>query len=172
MPKSEPNKKKSEHWRRYKGTSAEDLCAAIRELWLAKSPNYIRMLNELPNKLIEREASAPFPDPKEDWYESPLGNILSVGDDLCDRSGRKLDMAEKLRIAGNWNRGHGRRTMKDLETFLDTPPLGDHFYDTEAAAIEDELYWKDPDAPLSDYADAERKRIAIIERWKIKPDNG
>jgi hypothetical protein len=45
--------KKSEMWRKYKGTTAEELCAAIGELWLAKSPNYIRMLNEVPNRLIK-----------------------------------------------------------------------------------------------------------------------
>ena len=66
-----------ELWRNYKGATAEDLCAAIRELWLAKSPNYIRMLNEVPNKLIAQEAAAVGPNPKEDWCDDTTGRPLT-----------------------------------------------------------------------------------------------
>jgi len=142
-------------WQKYKGTSAEELCAAIRELWLAKSPDYIRLLNEVPNKLIEREAGG-FGSPKAsgDWED--------VG------TGRKLSLAEAEAFVKSGNRHFGRQVLKDLERFLDKPPFGDHFHDNAADALEDEIYWADPDAPLDEYVEADKKRDALIKKYSLK----
>ena len=113
-------------WRKYKGTTTEELCIAIRELWLAKSPNYIRLLNEVPNKLIEQES---------------------------------------VEIPHHTKKYYGRRLLTNLEKFLDTPPFGDHFCDDP---LEDELSWKDPDAPLSQYVEADKKRDALIKKYSLK----
>ena len=110
-------------WRKYTGTTAEEMCAAIRELWLAKYPNYIRMLNEVPNRLIEEEAA----------------------------------MTLHLKHVG-------RGLLKDLEKFLDKQPFGDHFSDD---LLGDELYWKDPDAPLSEYVEADKRKDALIKKYSV-----
>ena len=119
--------KKKELWRNYKGTTTEELCAAIQELWLAKAPNYIRLLNEVPNRLIEQEAGE-HPFHKQKWY--------------------------------------GRQLLRYLEKFLDTQPFGDHFSEDR---LIDELYWKDPDAPLSEYVEADEKRDALIKKYSLNP---
>ena len=84
------------------------------------------MLNEVPNGLIEQEAT-PIPHQQFKWY--------------------------------------GRKLLKDLEKFLSTQPFADHFSN---APLEDELYWKDPDAPLSDYVEADKKRDALIKKYSLK----
>lgn len=132
MNASSPPKKM---WRKYKGTSAEELCAATRELWLAKYPNYIRMLDKVPNRLIEDIATI--------YASRPNGLPEEVG----------------------WpTKYDGRRELRELERFLDTQPFGDHFSDD---LLEDELYWKDPDAPLIDYISADKKKDALINKYSV-----
>ena len=141
--------KKTEMWRKYKGTTAEELCAAIRELWLAKYANYIRMLNEVPNKLIEDIATIYASYPKGNFPDSEvLADFLSESD-----------------WPGN---GRGRRELRELEKFLDKQPFGDHFSDDLLA---DELFWKDPDAPLSEYEETEKRKKALIKKYSIDPND-
>jgi len=124
---------KEELWRKYKGTTAEELCAAIRELWLAKAQNYVRMFNEIPNRLIKEIATI---------YASNL----------------------EVRPEANRWPPNGRQELKDLEKFLDKQPYGDHFSDD---LLEEELSWRNPDAPLSDYIEADKKRDALIKKYSL-----
>jgi hypothetical protein len=154
MKGNKPMEKKKELWRKYKGTTEEELCAAIRELWLTKYPNYIRMLNEVPNKLIEMEAKPFGPSIETDWVDCATDE--------------KLEQAEKQKASKQSNNYHGRHILKDLEKFLSTPPMRDYFYEDEATALEDELYWRDPDAPLSEYIEADKKRDALVKKYSLK----
>jgi hypothetical protein len=140
----------NELWRKFNGTTAEEVCAAIRELWLAKSPNYIRMLNEVPNRLIGEYAIDPEPSPS--YCHDPV-------------TGRELDKHEAQELLRHRYGYCGRQLLKDLEKFLTTQPFADHFSDNP---LEDELFWKEPDAPLSDYVEADKKRDALIQKYSLK----
>jgi hypothetical protein len=109
------------------------------------------MFNEVPNKLIAQEAAAIGPNPKEDWYD--------------DTTGLPLTPSEKENIVKGWNNGSGRRLLKELETFLDTQPFGDHF---SIDPLEDELFWRDGHEPLEEYVEADKKRDALITKYSLK----
>jgi hypothetical protein len=144
--------KKTEMWRRYKGTTAEELCAAIRELWLAKYPNYIRMLNEVPNRLIEDIAAV---------YGSRPTMPMTVIDK--DGSIRHTESGPE----GGWpGKYYSRTELRELEKFLDQQPFGDHFCIDQ---LDDELYWKNPDAPLSEFVEADKKQAELVEKYSIRP---
>jgi hypothetical protein len=100
--------KKTEIWRRYKGKTAEEMCAAIRELWLAKYPEYIRMLNEIPNRLIEEVATL------HPVYDSDATTPI-------DQLRMELGAPPLNRTA------LARVELRALEKFLTTPPFAGHF---------------------------------------------
>jgi hypothetical protein len=133
--RGEQMKNKDELWRKFKGKTVEELCAAIREIWLAKRENYIRMLDELPNKLIYEAATFYHDHPQIDW-----------------------------RIAF-------RRELREFERFLATQPYRDHLVESNGlhGLLEAEVYDKDPDAPLSEYIEADKKRDALVQKYCIEP---
>ena len=149
--------KKSEMWRKYKGTTAEEMCAAIRELWLAKYPDYIRTLNEVPNRLIRQIAAG--------YSSRPTGPMTILEDDGGVREVEGLP--EDMGWPPKW---FARRELRELERFLSKQPYENHFYENEFDLLEDELHWKNPDAPLSEYVEADKKRDALVEKFSIRPN--
>jgi hypothetical protein len=145
MAKINKTVKKMEMWRRYKGTTAEEMCAAIREIWLAKYPDYIRMLDEVPNKLIEQVAAL------HPVYDSDATTPV-------DQLRMELGAPPLNRTA------LARMELKALEKFLTTPPFADHFC---TDLLEDEISLKEPDAPVSEYVEADKKKEALVKKFAI-----
>ena len=149
--------KKTEMWRRHKGTTAEELCAAIREIWLAKYPNYIRMLNEVPNRLIKDIATE---------YSRPT----AVSDLIAHVYGFK--QGEPVPKEVGWPFKYTARTiLRDLEKFLSKQPYQDYLAeDDELDFVDTDGMWHEADAPLSAYIEADKKRDAMVEKYAIKPN--
>jgi hypothetical protein len=150
--------KKTEMWRRYKGKTAEELCAAIRELWLAKYPEYIRMLNEIPNRLIEEVATLSWPFDATQMY----------GEEMTTLDGSVIPDEEARAILDRIVRRVGRNRLKDLEKFLTKRPFGD--YMSENLLFEETFEHENPDAPLSEYVEADKRRDGLVEMFSIRPN--
>jgi hypothetical protein len=149
-------KNKNELWRKYKGTTAEELCAAIRELWLAKYPDYLRLLNEIPNRLIEEVATLQHPYEAERMDEMELTTLEGIV--IPEKQARVILDANATRC--------GRNLLKDLEKFLNKLPFQDHMSDD--LLFEETVCHQNPDAPISEYVEAEKKRDALVKKFAIR----
>jgi len=144
--------KKSEMWRKYKGKTAEEMCAAIREIWLAKYPDYIRMLTDVPNRLIEQVAEIA-------WrYDSTTNIPHGLGEHASEFA---IGEAYKLNLA--------RSELRYLERFLDKQPFADHFVEDDEPLDSPDM-WANPDAPLGEYIEADKRRDALVKKFAIRPN--
>jgi hypothetical protein len=120
------------------------------------------MLNEIPNRLIEQEANAVGAIPVD---SSPKADWPDWHDYV---TGRKLEPSEVLKEIEDEANYWGRQTLKKLEKFLEKPPFENHL---SKNPLEDEVHSKDPDAPLSEYVEADKKKDALIKNHSMTNEN-